>query len=174
MAQRELGQPLRADGVACLSSFTTAWRAPRGSGSPSHRRQRATGSDATVPVPTGGASLAARTFEMNDERAVSQARPTYPGGRGDLPESPKSPRPYSEITGRQGCRPFDARSFGRVTRTRGCPTATQTTGRTRGTRAWRRDAGRSCPTNTTSKQQDRCRQPAALRSGARRDDEHSG
>ena len=111
MAQRELGQPLRADGVACLSSFTTAWRAPRGSGSPSHRRQRATGSDATVPVPTGGASLAARTFEMNDERAVSQARPTYPGGRGDLPESPKSPRPYSEITGRQGCRPFDARQL---------------------------------------------------------------
>ena len=36
------------------------------------------------------------------------------------------------------------------------------------------DAGTSCPTNTTSKQQDRCRQPAALRSGARRDDEHSG
>ena len=109
-------------------------------------------------------------LKVNDERAVSQARPTYPGGRGDLPESPKSPRPYSEITGRQGCRPFDARSFGRVTRTRGCPTATQTTGRTRGTRTWRRDAGTSCPTNTTSKQQDQCRQPAARRRRARREE----
>ena len=38
-------------------------------------------------------------LKVNDERAASQARPTYPGGRGDLPESRMSPRPYSEITG---------------------------------------------------------------------------
>ena len=72
------------------------------------------GSDATVAVATKAAPLdwhgqhrrAARTLKVNDERAASQARPTYPGGRGNVPES-RSRRALF-CTGSTEARPFDA------------------------------------------------------------------
>ena len=109
MAWRMLGQP-----VACKKRGirgATPRIAAVGPGSDATVAVQGAGVRARQLMPAGSRCMGQpELLKVNDERAASQARPTYPGGRGNLPESRMSPRPYSEITGRQGCRPFDARS----------------------------------------------------------------